>query len=67
MKTHGLDWMKNKTWTEYERPSFPLSTIIEAVGEFKEFDFLSLDVQGIEIDILYNYPFDKFPITVQHN
>jgi len=64
MKVHGINWMKNKTWVEFERPSFTLQSIIEAVGEFKEIDFLSLDVQGAEIEILRNYPFELFPIKV---
>jgi len=66
MKAHGIDWIKNKTWEEYERPSFPLYSIIAATGEFTQIDFFSLDVQGAEIGILKNYPFEKIPIRVSY-
>jgi len=65
MKAHGIDWIQNKTWVEYERPSFPLYSIITAAG-FTRIDFLSLDVQGAEIGILKNYPFEKIPVKVSY-
>jgi hypothetical protein len=64
MKVHGIDWMKNKTWDKYEMPSFPLFSLIAATEEFDHIDFLSLDVQGAEIGILENYPYDICPIKI---
>lgn len=63
MTKHGLDWT-NKTWSNYQIPCFPLYSIIKAVGDLSEIDFLSLDVEGAEKSILKAFPFDKMKIKV---
>ncbi len=65
MKKHGIDWVKNKTWINYQIPCFPLYSIIAATGEFgSQIDFLSLDVEGAEIDILKSFPHERFSFKV---
>jgi hypothetical protein len=64
MDAGGIGWMKNKTWLHYNLTAFPLYSLIEATQSFVEVDFLSLDVEGIEFDILRNFPFDKISVKV---
>lgn len=53
----------NSTWTYFDVETIPLYTIIAAAG-FKEIDYFSFDVEGVEFDILRNFPFDKISIKV---
>lgn len=50
-------------WTYFDVETVPLYTIIAAAG-FKEIDFFSFDVEGVERDVLRDFPFDKIRFKV---
>jgi hypothetical protein len=50
-------------WTFFDVESVPLYSIIAAAG-FTEIDFFSFDVEGIESEILWSFPFELITIKV---
>ncbi len=47
-----------------------LKNLLELAGSPKEIDFLSMDTEGSELDILLEFPFDEFSfrfISIEHN
>jgi len=54
----------SKEWTKKEDlDAVPLYSILAAVG-LKQIDYLNMDLQGIEMKVLKNFPFDKIPVKV---
>lgn len=51
-------------WTYFDVETVPLYNIIAAAG-FKEIDFFSFDVEGIEMQILKDFPFDRVKFNVR--
>ena len=43
---------------------FPLYSLLVAVGIEKKIDFLSLDIEGAELDVLSTIPWDKVDIEL---
>jgi hypothetical protein len=56
---HGIDWMKNKIWVKFDMHSFPLFSLITATVISS-----SLYVQGAEIGILENHPYQIYPVKI---
>jgi hypothetical protein len=55
---------KGQTWTKLRIPCFPLFSITSALNVSK-IDFLLLDTQGLELQILLNIPWDEIEINVR--
>jgi len=54
----GVEWN-----TTFPVQCFPLSMLMAAIGR-TEIDYLSLDVEGVELEILKTIPFDKLRIKL---
>ncbi len=50
-------------WTALKVPCFPLYSILAAMN-IKQVDFLNLDVEGVELEVLKTIPFDQLIIKV---
>lgn len=61
---HNKMWhgMAERMWTSTVRTCTPLE-VLEAAEAPKEIDYLSLDVEGAEMEILRAFPFDKYRIA----
>ena len=62
------EYVKNQLSTLYV-PCFSLNTILSAIG-INKVDYLSLDVEGGELDVLKSIKHDKITIdtfTIEHN
>jgi len=54
----------------YSVETISLMDLLEKHGAPREIDYLSIDTEGSEFDILENFDFDKYPIriiTCEHN
>jgi hypothetical protein len=61
---HNHMWhdMADRMWTSTVRTCTPLE-VLEAAEAPEEIDYLSLDVEGAEMEILRAFPFDRFRIA----
>ena len=44
---------------------FPMESLLAAINQY-EVDFFSLDIEGLDYEVLSNFPFDAFDIKVGH-
>ena len=58
----GLDLDATKSYVEAQ--CFPLQSILRAAN-LTSIDYFSLDVEGIEMEILEEFPFNDFDIKVR--
>ncbi|MBO6556979.1 MAG: FkbM family methyltransferase [Pseudomonadales bacterium] len=65
----GLD-LRNKTHPTYSVQSVSLGDLLESHGAPKTIDYLSIDTEGSELEILQSFDFDRYDIkviTCEHN
>jgi FkbM family methyltransferase len=58
------------TGAQYEVETISLSNFLKEARAPKEIDYLSIDVEGAELDILKSFDFDEYNIkliTIEHN
>jgi FkbM family methyltransferase len=56
----GMDFIPHEKTFSFFSPAICLQEVLEASGSPKEIDFLSLDVEGSEIEVLKGVDFQKF-------
>jgi FkbM family methyltransferase len=62
--TKGHPYTRDQEFITYQVPCLDINTTLKKYNVPKNIDFISLDIEGSENEVLYNWNFSEYPVTL---